>query len=213
MLVTKRKIPSYRRTTCISMDDVSLTEMQLNTKREILSRKRIGTRWTDAEGILPRWEKRAKMIASIIPPKSTLIDIGSGNQILKEYLGQDISYTPADIVRRNEEVLMLDINKKLWPVGNWDCAVVSGVLEYVFDLRDFFSRLRRISESGVISYSFSREDSCEASRVRLQMGWVSDFHLTTFINEAERSGLRMESMKTIDKHRAYVQNLMRFTSE
>lgn len=99
-------------------------------------------RW---EGVGDRWSGRAKIVASLIAPGSSVLDFGAGACGLGRLLDPSCAYTPVDLPG-------VDMNAGLWPEGRWDVAVLSGVLEYADDPGEVLSRLRLLAGEAVITY-------------------------------------------------------------
>lgn len=89
----------------------------------------------------PSWSGRNEKIASHIHIRAKVLDLGCGAKDLLnyihpfEYLGIDYNDEHADIQMNFNEPFEL-------PKGHWDYIVASGLLEYLVDLEDFFTRVK-----------------------------------------------------------------------
>jgi hypothetical protein len=92
-------------------------------------------RWGDKQGLSPDWDSRTKQIANLISPGASVIEFGAGRLALKNFLPENCSYTPSDLVDRGHNTIICDLNSDTLPQFQLhDVAVFSGVLEYVNDL-------------------------------------------------------------------------------
>src|SRR5436190_22890161 len=98
-------------------------------------------RWARAENLKDRWDSRTKLIASLVPAGSRVIEFGAGKRQLERHLHPSCTYLPSDIVDRGPGTLIIDLNADpLIDLGphRVDPAALSGVLEYVHDLPPLF---------------------------------------------------------------------------
>lgn len=99
----------------------------------------------------PSWTGRNKTIASYVTDNTNIIDLGCGSKDLlnyikpSTYLGIDYNQPLADLeINFNEDFQL--------PSGNWDYLVSSGLLEYLFDLELFFSKIKQNSKHYIFTY-------------------------------------------------------------
>ena len=100
----------------------------------------------------PKWDERVQQIAALIPPKTTVIDLGAGAQSLRKYLPKTCSYSAADIMRVIPGSLPLDWDAGISPRGRWNVAVLSGSLEYASDPTHVLFALRDLAPLVLVSY-------------------------------------------------------------
>ena len=99
------------------------------------------------------WPERAKAIAEIIPPNSTVIDLGGGHGKLKTLLSKPKRYVNVDIHIWNKSIVVADFNKNEYPdVGMFDYIVVQGVLEYLNNQSKFLKEIKKYGDVLIISY-------------------------------------------------------------
>lgn len=134
-------------------------------------------RWSCAESVAKSWGTlRYRLAAKYIPRGASVLDLGCGNQELARQLPPGTAYTPADIVQRTPDTVLIELNSGLWPDGRWDCLCAIGVLEYLFDATDFFARSARLARRTIVTYHSSILPRDETTReARLESGWLSDF--------------------------------------
>lgn len=104
-------------------------------------------RWMDIED---RWRERLELIADLIPQGSSVLDLGCGAQGLRQLV--DGPYTPADIHPRTPDTLPFDMHREVYPQGQWDIAVLSGVLEYASHPLRVLRRVRPLAPKAILTY-------------------------------------------------------------
>lgn len=90
-----------------------------------------------ARGEIGGWNQRNAEFAKFVPENSSVLDIGCGDQNLKEYLDRSCTYFGIDTVDIHQTPIV-DFNKGILPTldRRYDIAVLSGVLEYLFEPAD-----------------------------------------------------------------------------
>jgi hypothetical protein len=97
----------------------------------------------------PHWQYRNKMIAEMMRPNSTVLDLGCGaKNLLKfykpsKYLGVD-GVATADLV--------LDLNTDFQLPSGWDYAVNSGILEFVVRPDLYLEKIKGLSNEYFFSW-------------------------------------------------------------
>jgi hypothetical protein len=160
-------------------------------------------RWERTAREKPRWDERNQLIASYIPPGSTVVDLGCGAQTLRDHLPEGCRYLPVDLVPA-PGVVVCDFNAGEFPeLGERaDLAVCSGVLEYLAAPLEFLARLPELARRVLLSYADLGDDETQATRER--RGWVN--HLTESELHAivETAGLHSRELGAWTSHAVYV---------
>lgn len=129
-------------------------------------------RWENSKELFEDWNERTSILGNYVTPGARIIEFGSGNMSLKAELPEKCIYTPSDIVKRNEETIICDLNEPIsLELSVYDTAVFSGVLEYVYDVDTVFKQLEKHITYIILSYACS--DVCNHNR--LVNGWLSEF--------------------------------------
>lgn len=90
------------------------------------------------------WKDRARAMSQLIPEDvKVLMDIGCGEELLKEFLCKDIKYYGLDYCERNKETIICDINKEKLPDIKVDLYYMAGIIDYVIDIPNFIKKLSR----------------------------------------------------------------------
>jgi hypothetical protein len=101
------------------------------------------------------WPGRLALIARHIPAGSRVLDLGAGAQSLKGHL-KHCAYTPADVTRRTPDTLDFDMEADIYPFdpdGEWDVAVMAGVLEYATDPSNVLDAITFLTPVLLLSYA------------------------------------------------------------
>jgi hypothetical protein len=129
-------------------------------------------RWSKTSTLLQNWDERTIMLAEQITPNSKVLEFGAGRLVLKDYLPRNCTYYNSDIVKRNEQTLVIDLNKELPELSKVDFIVFSGVLEYVKDVEHLLEHCSRYTKTILLSYAVT--DHFSNSKNRRVSGWISD---------------------------------------
>lgn len=141
-----------------------------------LTRRTHFSRWEQvAVAGPPVWDGRNKIIAGFIPDGSTVIDLGCGAQTLKNYLPDGCRYQPCDLVQSSPDVIVCDFNAGQFPrmQERFDCAVSSGVLEYIKDHERFLNEYCQIAGFVILSYNPVVSGSLKIQRMK--SSWLNHF--------------------------------------
>lgn len=141
--------------------------------KELKEKKRsdIG-RWKKTSELNEDWDERSIILAEMVNNGAKVIEFGAGKMRLKDYLPANCKYTPSDIHLRDSSVIYCDLNdKEMIDLENYDTAIFSGVLEYVYDLDGLFEKLAKSIK--YINMTYACTDISGANR--LKQGWLSDY--------------------------------------
>jgi hypothetical protein len=167
----------------------------LATAARILLRRSDVGRWGNLASHDPAWDERTRIIASLIPRGSKVLEFGAGRRSLQACLDPTCSYVPSDLVSRGPDTLVCDLNRRPLPdlsdLGP-DVAVFGGVLEYIAKLEDIPRWLAAHVRTCIASYECARTAKDDRGRFaerrdRAAIGWLSTF------NEQELLALFAES--------------------
>jgi hypothetical protein len=140
-------------------------------------------RWADPRSLEAWWEPRTRQAADLVPDGSRVIEFGAGNRILERYLHPSCSYVASDLVDRGGGTMVCDLNRRPLPdigAGEFDVAVLMGVLEYLVDVPGTLNWLSRSIGTCVVSYVCmetrrrSLEGLCEKAS-RVTQGWMNHY--------------------------------------
>jgi hypothetical protein len=101
-------------------------------------------RWSSPTGLEEWWDERTRVVATLVPASSRVIEFGAGRRQLEKYLPPDCDYVPSDLTDRGSGTIVCDLNKRPLPDLQRfapTVAVFSGVLEYIKDVDHLVSWL------------------------------------------------------------------------
>lgn len=114
------------------------------------------------------WSPRSELAAKLLEGCNTVVDLGCGMMPLRNHLAPNTDYIPVDAIRRNENTIVVDLNKESLPKLNADGWAALGLLEYLFDVAGLLRQL-----SGTVVTSYNPIDRTDA--VRRAHAWVNDY--------------------------------------
>jgi len=153
--------------------DISNSERIAMTNTAIAARQTLTERWRalDRSEADP-WSERAAQAARLLAGLKTIVDFGCGTMTLERYLDKDVVYRPVDVVARDQRTIVCDFNTEPLPNVDADGAACLGVIEYLFDVRTFLTRLAKFYPVAAVSYCVASEDG--AVDARRANAWVND---------------------------------------
>ena len=158
---------------------------------------RIGSRdyWRDASNYRESWQLRARDAAAFIFPGSRVLVLGCGpDQALEKFLPPGCTYIPADIKQWKPSVRHIDLDAEALPPGTQcDCAVLLGVIEYLYRPAHAFQLLRQAVPRAVASYCHPVKGA-GLSRWKA-LGWRNAFSESEFEALVQRAGWRIIGSK------------------
>ena len=129
-------------------------------------------RWSKTGSLFQSWNQRTKLLSNYILPKSVVLEFGAARLALKSFLPGGCTYYHSDIVARNDDTIVLDLNKELPELPQSDYVVFSGVLEYVKDVERVLVHCSKYTNR--ILFSYATTNAFPAIKTRRVNGWISD---------------------------------------
>lgn len=143
----------------------------------------LSNEWTES------WDARAQRAAGLIGDAVSVMDIGCGMMTLEKHLRPGVTYTPLDVVRRDERTLVIDLNKDAFPPLGADVAVGLGLIEYIYDTPKLLRSIAEKCERAVFSYN-SLDDYSDVGE-RVGHAWVTYHSLSTLEALFREAGFRI----------------------
>lgn len=150
------------------------------------------------------WKDRARAMSQLIPEDvKVLMDIGCGEELLKEFLCKDIKYYGLDYCERNKETIICDINKEKLPDIKVDLYYMAGIIDYVIDIPNFIkqpSRAKYVVMSKTRNERFIRLDDKVMDSGYMNYG-ISSYYCSNLITDMFEIGFVCRKMQWNYKQR------------
>lgn len=150
------------------------------------------------------WKDRARAMSQLIPEDvKVLMDIGCGEELLKEFLCKDIKYYGLDYCERNKETIICDINKEKLPDIKVDLYYMAGIIDYVTDIPNFIKQLSRakyVVMSKTRNERFIRLDDKVMDSGYMNYG-ISSYYCSNLITDMFENGFACRKMQWNYKQR------------
>ncbi len=122
--------------------------------------------------LLGQWPARARRAAALVEqldlePGASVLDLGCGNQTVRQLLPEGLEYRPFDRMARSPDTEVLDL-ASAHPATGGDVALLLGVLEYLPDPLPTLSWVAQNCRHLVLSYN-----DCRSAERRAQQHWNS----------------------------------------
>jgi hypothetical protein len=163
-------------------------------------------RWSQPVNLATQWDSRAQRAAAFIPAGARVLDLGCGMMALRQALKPGCTYTPADIVAREPGCLVIDLNKREFPAGQYDWVTFLGVLEYIHDAGWPLRQARTVAPDLLLTYCADITRGA-ATPQRRGMGWVNDFDLPAMRQLIQSSGWKIAT-ENVDKQGVHNHQIM-----
>jgi hypothetical protein len=137
---------------------------------------------------------RAKIAAAHIPAGARVLDVGAGNMALRGFLRSGCVYTPADVVKRCDDCLVVDLNAGQFPDVRAHYVTLLGVLEYLHCPEAVLRESAKHADHLIFSYVTHWHG---AQATRRGMGWVNDFTLADIEHLAESAGWKIDAKRLL----------------
>jgi FkbM family methyltransferase len=160
------------------------------TRLLLEARSSDGARWANPHELSEGSQERAVAAAAHLAPGSHVLDLGAGALALRRHLSAGCRYTPADLLPRSADCLLVDLNQQQFPEGQFDCIALLEVLEYIHDPAWLLGRCRAAAARLVFTYHLRSREPVEERR---QRGWFNDMDSQTLAAVIHSAGWRIES--------------------
>ena len=118
------------------------------------------------------YKDRLKIMSRYIKEGEYVLDLGAGNLELVQFLPKKCNYDHVDLVKRNDKTILCDFNNNEYPpIKKYSTVICSGILEYLYCLEKFISRVCEYSDKIIISYAIYNDHLND----RIISGWVNNY--------------------------------------
>lgn len=161
--------------------------------------------WARKENYGEDWSRRAELAASFISPRSSVLDVGCGQMQLRQYLPPGCTYLPADLNKWSADVHQVDLSKGEFPSGNYDYAVMLGVIEYLDEPGLALVRARAACRDLIVSYCHPRRKILLRRSKRWE--WRNSYSEVDFRQLLNGAGWRIDRHALYEKQRSMLQQV------
>lgn len=147
-------------------------------------------RWSKTNLLFHDWDERTALLAAHIPEKSTVFEFGAARLSLKGMLPQGCTYLHSDIVARDKNTYVVDLNKQFPDIPKVDVVVFSGVLEYLYKVPELMLHLKDTTD--ILLFSYATYNAYPNISKRRVHGWISDHRLETLEELAKTCNFESE---------------------
>jgi hypothetical protein len=174
-------------------------------------------RWSSTQGLEEWWEERTRVIASLVPPGSRVIEFGAGRRQLEKHLSAGCSYIPSDLVDRGPGTIVCDLNKRPLPdLGDIrpSVAVFGGVLEYILDVTSLAAWLESTGVATcIVSFDAfpSHLDIRGRARERLRRRYFG--YMNNMTEQMLLDAFQAARLKCVEKRTWTTQGIYRFVKD
>ena len=90
------------------------------------------------------WENRSKRMAELIPTNvKSILDVGCGEGLIRQFLPNGIKYYGLDYIKRGEHVkYVCNLNEEWFPDIKVDLIFMAGVIEYLNNVKEFMEKVK-----------------------------------------------------------------------
>ena len=104
---------------------------------------------------------------------------------LREVIGTDCRYQPADLLPYADNTIVVDLNQGQFPEGEWDAVAALELFEYIHDVPALLRRCRASARRLVFTYRLRDRQDITARR---EKGWFNDFSRDEMRAMLQRTG-------------------------
>lgn len=131
-----------------------------------------------------RWFERAQAAADLLQGARSVLDLGCWNMRLETLLEPGVRYIPADVAKRDDRTIVVDLNTDAPPEVDAEAVALIGVLEYLYDADVLMADLADLYSLAVVTYTRSGT-RVENRRSRF---WVNDYTLPDMERMFDQAG-------------------------
>ncbi|WP_027720368.1 FkbM family methyltransferase [Maridesulfovibrio zosterae] len=148
-------------------------------------------RWSRWESLCGDIDQRAGLAGALIAEKSSVLDVGAGLMMLRDYIPESCSYTPLDIVARNRKCIVADLNQKQYPDQKFDVIAALFVFEFLHDVTSFLEWAANNAEKLIFTYHQMKPNSKRTQR--RAAGFFNDYHISEIEKIIQKTGWKIKT--------------------
>ncbi|WP_041722045.1 FkbM family methyltransferase [Maridesulfovibrio salexigens] len=156
------------------------------TEQLIKDKKTDCGRWSRWDMLGTEADLRAGMAGQLVPENSSVLDAGAGMMLLRDYIPESSTYTPLDIVARNRNTIIADLNQQQFPEQDFDVICALYLLEFIHEPQLFLDWSFKHADKLILIYH-PLVPGREVSK-RRQAGFFNDFNINKLKLMVEKAG-------------------------
>ncbi|WP_320171288.1 FkbM family methyltransferase [Maridesulfovibrio sp.] len=157
-------------------------------------------RWSRWNYLSTDADLRAGMAGRLVPEGSNVLDAGAGLLLLRDYIPEDCSYTPLDIVARSRNCIVADLNQQQYPKTGYDVICALGLFEFLHDPESFMKWARK--HSGRLIFTYHIMLPGKDLEQRRAAGFFNDYKQNELETIIRSSGWKIRSFMDIGRGQA-----------
>ncbi len=144
---------------------------------ELLMEKRTTDcgRWSRWDSLGGGADLRAGLAGQLVPKKTTVLDAGAGLMLLRDFIPESCTYTPLDIVARNRNCIVADLNQSQYPEQKFDVVAALFVLEFLHDVTSFLEWASK--NARILIFTYHPVNPNTEKVTRRSVGFFNDYQL------------------------------------
>ena len=161
--------------------------------------------WKNVTNFPGEWSGRTKLAADLIEESWNVIEFGAGAAHLGKYLKATQRYQPTDLIARNQNFQIIDLNDPLNLGAKFEVGIAMGVFEYVQDIDFTLNELSGKLPNLIATYCSSRYSILRFKFLRKYVGWINHFTEKEIIEIIRKVGYKVEYISVIETRFFYRQ--------
>ncbi len=148
-------------------------------------------RWSRWNSLFTDADLRAGMAGHFIKNNSSVLDAGAGLMLLRDYIPENCSYTPLDIVARNRNCIVADLNQGQYPEISYDVICALFLFEFLHEPELFMHWARQNARKLIFTYHLMLPGNDKIKR--RAAGFFNDYKINELESLIHQSGWTVAS--------------------
>ncbi len=165
------------------------------TKELIKEKKTDCGRWSSWNMLGNEPDLRAGMAGQLVPENSNVLDVGAGMMLLRDYIPASCTYTPLDIVARNRNTIIADLNQQQYPQSKYDVVCALFLLEFIHEPQLLFDWACKHADRLIFTYH-PLQPGADRNK-RRAAGFFNDYNVGELKSMALQAGWKTVSFTDI----------------
>lgn len=147
--------------------------------------------WTGSYVFPEEWMNRTILASELIDPSWDVVEFGAGSAKLRNFLEDSQRYLPTDLVQRDPNFQIVNLNEPLKLESKFDVGIAMGVLEYVSDMEYTLNEIGKNLPNFITTYCAAKSKLYRFSLVRKYIGWKNHHTEKEFEHLVNQSGYKI----------------------